>query len=62
MEIYKLTEADINRFDVDAISSLVFGCLDDSCKIAIASDTFQDLKMLAPSCSDIVTDAIAGCV
>lgn len=62
MEIYMLKESDLTRFDVDAICGMSFGCLDESLKAVVASDIFQDLKAHAPICSDIVTDAIAGCV
>jgi len=62
MEIYKLTREDIKRPDVDVVAALMYGDQCSRSKAKASVHVVAGFDRRAESCSDIVTDAIAGCV
>jgi len=62
MEIYKLTREDIKRPDVDVVAALMFGNYRAESKEKARVFVVTGFDRRAESCSNIVTDAIAGCV
>lgn len=62
MEIFKLTPADLDYGDVQAITAYTFGCIDTFGLEFTEKLIVPDLNMLAECCANVVTDAIARCV